>query len=88
MARLAPSEGARTHHADRPDGHDAVTPVAVGPGVPAWVLPLLQDEHLAAQVLLLISHPSGGKCVIFVSETPALTERKSDPVCVWGRGEE
>lgn len=48
-----------THHADWPDGHDAVTPVAVGPGVPARVFPFLQYEHLAGQVLLLITHPSG-----------------------------
>ena len=48
-----------THHADGPDWHEAVTPVAVGPGVPARVLSLLQNEHLAGQVLLLITHPAG-----------------------------
>lgn len=34
-----------------------VTPVAVGPGVPAGILSLLQHEHLTSQVLLLITHP-------------------------------
>lgn len=47
-----------THHADRPDRHHAITPVAVGPGVPAWVLSLLQHEHLTSHVLLLITHPA------------------------------
>lgn len=48
-----------THHADGPDRHEAVTPVAVGPGVPAGILALLQDEHLTVHVLLLIAHPAG-----------------------------
>ena len=48
-----------THHADGPDGHHAVTPVAVGPGIPAGVLSLLQHEHLSAHVLHLITHPAG-----------------------------
>ena len=48
-----------THHADGPDGHHAVTPVAVGPGIPTGVLSLLQHEHLSAHVLHLITHPAG-----------------------------
>jgi len=43
-------------HADGSDRHHAVTPVAVGPGVPAGVLSLLQHEHLTSQVLLLVTH--------------------------------
>lgn len=70
----------RTHHADWPDGHDAVTPVAVGPGVPARVFPLLQNEHLASQVLLLVTHPSGEKIPTFGTENTAPTELTSDPV--------
>lgn len=44
-------------HANRPDGHEAIAAVAVGPGVPARVLSPLQDEHLTTHVLLLITHP-------------------------------
>lgn len=48
-----------THHTDGSDRHEAVAPVAVGPGVPAGILALLQDEHLTIHVLLLITHPAG-----------------------------
>ena len=34
-----------TYHADWPDGHEAITAVAVRPVVPAGVLPPLQNEH-------------------------------------------
>lgn len=48
-----------TYHPERSDWHDAVTPVAVGPGVPAGVLSFLQYEHLTGHVLLLIPDPAG-----------------------------
>lgn len=54
-----PGQADPTHHFDGPDRHEAVTPVAVGPGVPAGVLSLLQYEHLTSQVLLLITQPAG-----------------------------
>ncbi len=53
-----PSMLIMTYHSDGPDRHNAVTPVAVGPGVPAGILSLLQNEHLTSHVLLLISHPA------------------------------
>lgn len=48
-----------TYHPERSDWHDAVAPVAVGPGVPAGVLSFLQYEHLTGHVLLLIPNPAG-----------------------------
>lgn len=48
-----------TYHPERSDWHDAVAPVAVGPGVPAGVLSFLQYEHLTGHVLLLIPDPAG-----------------------------
>lgn len=49
------------YHADGPDRHEAVTPVAVGPGVPAGILSLLQYEHLTSHVLLLVANPAGDR---------------------------
>lgn len=42
-----------THHAYWPEGHDTVTTVAVGPGIPARILTLLQDKHFPTEVSLL-----------------------------------
>lgn len=48
-----------THHSDGTHGHEAVAAVAAGPGVPARVLALLQDEHLPTHVGLFVGHPAG-----------------------------
>lgn len=48
-----------THHPDRSEGHQPVAAVAAGPGVPAWVLALLQDKHLPPEVGLLKGDPAG-----------------------------
>ncbi len=42
-----------SYHADGSEGHETITAVAVWPGVPARILALLQDEHLATEVSLL-----------------------------------
>lgn len=47
------------YHADGPQRHEAVAAVRVAPGVPARILPLLQDEHLAAEVGLLEGNEAG-----------------------------
>lgn len=44
------------YHADGPEGHEAVASVGVAPGIPARILSLLQDEHLATEVGLLKSN--------------------------------
>lgn len=44
------------YHADRPEGQQVVILLAVGPGVPAGILALLQDEHLTTEVYLLKAH--------------------------------
>ena len=44
------------YHADGPEGQQVVVLLAVAPRVPAGVLALLQDEHLSAEVHLLIAH--------------------------------
>lgn len=44
------------YHADRPEGQQVVVPLAVAPGIPTGVLALLQDEHLTAEVHLLITN--------------------------------
>lgn len=46
------------YHSNGSDWHHAVTPVAVGPGIPAGVLSLLQHEHLTSHILLLVTHPA------------------------------
>lgn len=48
------------HHADWSEGHETVTAIAVGPGVPARIFPLLQDEHLPTEVSLLEGNPTEG----------------------------
>lgn len=53
-----PHPGA-THHPDGPEGHEPVTAVTAGPGVPAWVLALLQDKHLPLEAGLLKGDPAG-----------------------------
>lgn len=53
-----PCPGA-THHPDGSEGHEPVAAVAAGPGVPAWVLALLQDKHLPPEVGLLKGDPAG-----------------------------
>lgn len=50
----------RTHHADGPEGHEAVAAVGVAPGVPARILSLLQDEHLPTEVSLLKGNKAAG----------------------------
>lgn len=49
-----------THHADGPEGHEAVAAVGVAPGVPARILSLLQDEHLPTEVSLLEGDKAAG----------------------------
>lgn len=49
------------HHADGPEGHEAVAAVGVAPGIPARILSLLQDEHLPTEVSLLIGNKAGGE---------------------------
>lgn len=48
-----------THHPDGPEGHELVTAVTAGPGVPARVLAFLQDEHLTPEIGLLKCDPAG-----------------------------
>lgn len=48
-----------SHHADGPEGHEAVTAVGVAPGIPARILSLLQDEHLPTEVSLLKGNKAG-----------------------------
>ena len=43
----------QTHHADGPEGQEAVAAIGVAPGIPARILSLLQDEHLPTEVCLL-----------------------------------
>ena len=47
------------HHADGPEGHEAVAAVRVAPGIPARILALLQDEHLPTEVSLLKGNKAG-----------------------------
>lgn len=53
-----PCSGA-THHPDGPEGHEPIAAVAAGPGVPARIFALLQDEHLPPEVGLLKGDPAG-----------------------------
>lgn len=51
---------AATHDLEGTDGHQAVAVVAVGPGVPAWVVALLQHKLLAGECLPLEAQPPAG----------------------------
>lgn len=46
------------YHFNRAERGDGVAAPAVGPGVPARILPLLKHKLLPLTVELLVSHPS------------------------------
>lgn len=52
---------APTHDLEGADGHQAVAAVAVGPGVPARVVPLLQHKLLPGEGLALEAQPPAGR---------------------------
>lgn len=47
-----------TYHFERPHGPEGIAVLAVGPGVPAWILSFLQDKLLTCKPLAVIPHPS------------------------------
>lgn len=49
------------YHFDGPERQQVVVLLAVAPGVPARILALLQDVHLAAEVHLLEAHVPAGR---------------------------
>jgi len=55
-----PPNAATTHDLEGADGHQAVAAAAVGPGVPAWVVPLLQHKLLPSEALPLEAQPPAG----------------------------
>lgn len=70
-----------THHSDGTHGHEAVAPVAAGPGVPARVLALLQDEHLPTHVGLLVGHPAGERGGQRAGQVPPSSSPPAQPAC-------
>lgn len=70
-----------TYNVQRPKGQEAVTVVAVGPGVPARVIPLLQDKLLPTEgSALKCQPPVGGKrlgsSLLQVREDPSLVRER------------
>lgn len=49
-----------SYHFNWAECNNGVTTPAVGPGIPARILPLLKHVLLPLTVGLLVSHPSGG----------------------------
>lgn len=47
-----------TYHFERPHGPEGIAVLAVGPGVPAWILAFLQNKLLTCKPLAVIPHPS------------------------------
>lgn len=50
-----------THHFERPQRQEGVAALTVGPGVPAWVLALLQDELLPCEPVSVVTRPAERK---------------------------
>lgn len=68
----APIKPQASYHFDRAEGDDGVAASAVGPGVPAGVLPLLKHILLPLAVGLLVPHPSaeGGSHLLPRQDVP------------------
>ena len=57
-----PASRGCTHNVQGPEGQEAVAVVTVGPGIPARVVPLLQDVLLPAEgPALKCQPPAGGR---------------------------
>lgn len=50
-----------THHFERPQRQEGVAALTVGPGVPAWILALLQDELLTCEPVSVVTRPAERK---------------------------